>query len=134
MTTPKFALLAALSLALITPLVPAFAQAPGAPMHGPMGGPAHGPMGGMHSGGQRQSPAEALGLTDAQKSRMKPILMSAGRQAQAIQQDAKLTPAARMAKMRGLQQSVSAQMTALLTPAQRVKLKAMQAQRQAHPM
>ena len=128
MTTPNFVRLAALSLALTLPALPAPAQVP-PPMHGPMGG-MHGPM----SGAPRQSPAEALGLTDAQKSRMKPILMSAGRQAQAIQQDAKLTPAARMAKMRGLQQSVSAQMTALLTPAQRVKLKAMQAQRQTHPM
>ena len=109
--------LAALSLALAAPLAPAFAQAPppALPMHGP-------------HGGQRPNP---LGITDAQKARMRPIFMNAGRQYQALQANTSLTPAARMAKMQALQRSTQMQMMAILTPAQRTKVKAMMQARAA---
>ncbi len=123
MPIPRFALLAALSLTLTAPLVPALAQAPSPPMHG----------GGMH-GGRMRNMGDELGLTAAQKAQMQPILMSAGRQFRAIQANTALTPQARMVKMQALQHTISAQMMALLTPAQRTKLKAMRlAQHQGRP-
>lgn len=112
---PAFLSLAALSLALILPLAPAFAQAPPPMMHSP------------HSG-QMPNP---LGITDAQKARMRPIFVNAGRQYQAIQANTALSPAARMAKMQALQKSTQMQMMAILTPTQRTKVKAMMQARAA---
>ena len=69
--------LTALSLTLAAPLVPAGAQAPPPMMHGSM----HGPMGGGYGhggGGRMKRMADALGLTDAQKSKMMPISMASG--------------------------------------------------------
>jgi Spy/CpxP family protein refolding chaperone len=116
--------LASLSLALAAPLVPAFAQAPPPPMHGPMGGPMHGGYGG--GGGRMNRMGDALGLTDAQKSKMMPIIMATRPQMEAIRNNPKLTPAARLAKMEALRKSTNMKMMAILTPAQRVKVKAMQ--------
>lgn len=130
MKTFNFAVLAACSLALAAPLAPTFAQAP--PMHGPMmGGPMHGPMGGMHGGGRMRMMGDELGLTDAQKAKMQPILMSARQQMMALRTNTTLTPAARMAKMESMRKTMMTQMTAILTPAQRTKLKAMQQQAQS---
>ncbi len=110
--------LAALSLTLATPLAPASAQAPPPMMHRPQGG-------------QMPNP---LGLTDAQRARMRPIFMNAGRQYQALQANTSLSPAARMAKLQALQKSSQVQMMAILTPAQRAKMKAMiQARANSHP-
>ncbi len=136
MKTYTFAVLAACSLALAAPLVPAFAQAPPPPpMHGPMmGGPMHGPMGGMRGGGRMKMMADELGLTDAQKAKMQPILMSSRQQMMALRANTTLAPAARMAKMQTMRNTMNAQMMAILTPAQRVKLKAMRQQmRQGQP-
>ena len=79
-------------------------------------------------GGRMQKIAAALGLTDAQKARMKTIGQGMGQQARAIQMNASLTPQAKQAKMMGLSQSMNQQMMAVLTPAQRQKLKAMRQQ------
>lgn len=138
MKTYNFAVLAACSLALAAPLAPAFAQAPppmGRPMHGPMGGPMGGPMmGGPRGGGRMQRMADELGLTDAQKAKMMPILMGQRQQMMALRTNTTLSPAARMAKMQSMRQTMTTKMMAILTPAQRVKLKAMrQQQRQARP-
>ncbi len=112
-----FLSLAALSLAL----APAFAQAPPPMMHGPAG---------AHSGRM----GDALALTDAQKARLRPVFMNAGRQMQALQANTSLTPAVRMAKMQALQKSARTQMMAILTPAQRAKMQAMiQAHAGSHP-
>ncbi len=108
-------LFAALSLALAAPLAPAFAQAPPPMMHG------------SHAG-QMPNP---LGITDAQKARMRPIFMNAGRQYQALQANTALSPAARVAKMQALQKSSQMQMMAILTPTQRTKVKAMMQARAA---
>jgi len=82
-------------------------------------------------GARMQKLADYLGLSDAQKARMKPILQSAGQQARAIQGNASLTPQAKQAKMMGLSQSMNQQTMAVLTPAQREKLKAMRRQQRA---
>ena len=129
MKTYNFAVLAACSLALAAPLAPAFSQAPP-----PMGGPMHGPMGGMRGGGRMKMMADQLGLTDAQKAKMQPILMGSRQQMMALHANTSMTPAVRMAKMQSMRKTMNAQMMAILTPAQRVKLKAMrQQQRQARP-
>lgn len=130
--------LAALSLTLATPLVPAFAQAPSPPppMHGPMGGPMHGPMGGGYGGGgggRMKRMGDTLGLTDAQKAKMMPIIMASRPQMEAIRNNPKLTPAARMAKMQAMRKSTDMQMMSILTPAQRVKMKAMMQARASRP-
>ena len=136
MHTPRILALAALSLAslsfmLAAPLVPAGAQAPPPPppmMHGPMGGGPYASR--MHGGGRMTRMADQLGLTDAQKSKLMPIAMASRQQMQAIFSNPKLTPAARMAKMQAMQKSNQAKIMSILTPAQRVKMKAMIAQ---HP-
>lgn len=89
-------------------------------------GQAHG------QGGKRmQKLAASLGLTDAQKAQLKPILQNAGQQAKAIKADTSLTPQARQDKMKDLRKSTKQQMMAVLTPDQRQKLKAMRQQRRA---
>lgn len=110
----SLAAIAALSFILAAPLVPIFAQTPPPMMHGP------------HGGGHMNGMGDPLGLTDAQKSRMRPILMNAQQQGQAIQNNTSLTPAARQVKMRTLGISVRTQMMAILTPAQRARAKTMQ--------
>ncbi len=115
---PAFLSLAALSLAQIAPLAPpAFAQAPPPMMHGP------------HPGGPMADP---LGLTDAQKARMRPVFMTDRRQYRAIQVNTSLPPEAKMAKMKALRKSTRQQTMTILTPDQRAKLKSLrQANRQA---
>ena len=82
-------------------------------------------------GARMQKLADALGLTDAQKAQMKPIVQSTGKQAKAIQADTSLTPEAKKAKMMDLRKSMNKQMMAILTPDQRQKLKAMRQQQRA---
>lgn len=126
MKIPNFAILAACSLALTAPLASAFAQAPPPPMGSPMGGPMHGRMGGMRGGGRMKMMADQLGLTDAQKAKMQPIMMGSRQQMMALRTNTTLTPAARMAKMQSIRKASTTQMMALLTPVQRTKYKAMQ--------
>jgi Spy/CpxP family protein refolding chaperone len=78
-----------------------------------------------HGGGRLQKLAAHLGLSDAQKAQLRPILQSARQQTKAIRADATLTPAARQAKMKDLHRSTRRQMLAILTPEQRQKLKTM---------
>lgn len=82
-------------------------------------------------GGRMQKMAAALGITEAQKAQMKPLIMSAGQQARAIQMNSSLTPQAKQAKLMDLSRSMNQRMMAILTPTQRQKLKAM---RQQHAM
>jgi len=111
---------AAFGLAAVT--TPSSAQfAPGAHLSR-----AHG-----QGGKKMQKLAASLGLTDAQKAQLKPILQSAAQQAKAIKTDTSLTPQARQAKMKDLRKSTNQQMMAVLTPDQRQKLKAMRQQRRA---
>ena len=82
-------------------------------------------------GARMQKLADALGLSDAQKARMKPIRQNAMQQMRALQVDTKLTPQAKMDKMKDIGKSANKQMMAILTPAQREKLKAMRQQQRA---
>ena len=110
MQKPTLIALAALSLAFAAPLFTL---------------PAHAGAQGQKAGGKRlQKLADDLGLTDAQKAQMKPILMSSRQQMQAIQADTTLTPDARMEKMKALRKSTRQQTMAILTSDQRTKLKA----------
>ncbi len=104
---------AALGLAAAV-AAPTFAQTPTPPGQGR-----------RHGGGRLQKLAESLGLSDAQKAQLRPILQSARQQTKAIQADTTLTPGARQAKMKSLRHSTRRQMLAILTPAQRQKLKTM---------
>ncbi len=112
MTKPILTVLAALSLGLAaaTASPPVFAQF----------APAH-----AHGGGKMKKMADALGLTDAQKAQIKPILQGARQQAQALKANTTLTPEARKAQMKELARSTRQQVMAILTPAQRAKMKAM---------
>ena len=82
-------------------------------------------------GARMQKMADALGLSDAQKAQMKPIRQNAMQQMRALQVDTKLTPQAKMDKMKDIGKSANKQMMAILTPAQREKLKAMRQQQRA---
>lgn len=75
--------------------------------------------------------ADALGLTEAQKAQMKPILLSARQQAMALRADTTLMPQVRQAKMKDLRKSTRQQMMAVLTPAQREKMKVLRSQQRA---
>lgn len=85
-------------------------------------------MHGMRGGGRMKMMADQLGLTDAQKAKMQPIMMSQRQQMMALRTSTTLTPAARMAKMQSIRKASTMQMMAILTPAQRIKMKAMRQQ------
>ncbi len=120
MKKPIVAVLAAVALsALVVTAVPNFAQA--APGQGHRGA-------GMK---KMQKMADALGLTDAQKAQMKPILQSARQQGKAIHDNASLTPEAKKAQMKELRKSTMHQLKAILTPDQVAKMKAMRQQKKA---
>ena len=113
MEPSAFTLLAALSLVLTAPLVPARAQMP-AP-----------------HGAQRQNPETLLGLTPAQKAKLTVLAQNANHQMLTINANQSLDPAIRTAKMRAVGRNSTAQMMTLLTQAQRVKAKAMMQRDQA---
>ena len=110
MKKPILAALAALTLSFAVFTTPHIAQAaPSAP--------------GNHGGGKLKKLSNELKLTDAQKAQLRPILMGAHQQAEAIKRDTTLTPEVRKTKMRELGRSTRQQMQAILTPEQREKLK-----------
>jgi Spy/CpxP family protein refolding chaperone len=122
MKKPILAALAALTLTFAVFTAPQVAQAaPGA--HG------------NHGGGKLKKLSKELELTDSQKAQLRPILMGARQQAQAIKADTALTAEARKAKMHELGRSTRDQMQAILTPEQREKLKAIRQEHheQNHP-
>ena len=108
------AAIAALTLGLTaTALVPASAKG------------AHAAHAGKHRGAKLAKLSTALGLTDTQKAQIKPILQSAHQQAKAVKADTSLTPEAQKAKIKEIHKASRAQITALLTPDQAAKMKAM---------
>ncbi len=80
---------------------------------------------GAHAGGRLGKLSATLGLTDAQKAQIKPILQSARQQAKAVKEDTSLSPEARKAKLQGIRRSSMSQIRPLLTPDQKQKLQAM---------
>jgi Spy/CpxP family protein refolding chaperone len=118
MQKPNIFVLAALSLALAAPLLSLPAQA----AHG-----AHG----QREGKRLQKLAGELGLTDAQKAQMKPVLQNARQQAKAIKDDTTLSSADRQAKIKALRKSTRTQTMAILTPDQRATLKSIRQAKRA---
>jgi hypothetical protein len=116
-------------------LIPAASHAQGPPppggpgMHmggGPgmrMGGP------GMHRGGGMERMTNELDLTPAQAAKIKPIMDSMRPKMMAIMQDPKLTPPQKFAKFQIIREKQMARISHFLSPAQVVKLKAMEARR-----
>ena len=80
-------------------------------------------------GGRLKKMAQDLGLTDAQKAQMKPILKASREQAKAIKANTALTPETRKSQMKSLRRNTNQQIMAILTPEQREKVKAMRAER-----
>lgn len=80
---------------------------------------------GAHRGEGMKKLADYLGLTDAQKAQMKPIIQSARQQGRAIKEDTSLTPEAKKAKLKDLHKSTMDQLKSILTPEQIAKLKAL---------
>jgi len=84
---------------------------------------------GAHQGGRLGKMAATLGLTDAQKAQMKPVLASQRAQAQAVKADTALSPADRKAKLKAIRRSSMSQIGPILTPDQKQKLRVMRRER-----
>jgi Spy/CpxP family protein refolding chaperone len=73
----------------------------------------------QHAGmGRGMGPMAMLNLTEDQRAKIQPILESSRQQAQAVRNDATLTPEQKHAKMREIHQGAMTQMNSLLTPEQ----------------
>ncbi len=99
-----------------------------APMDGKMG---DGKMGGRRGGGMRGGGMrgmgrvmQELGLTDAQKAKMKSIMEAQKPQMMALRNDTKLSRDQKMTKMRAISAAQIKKILAVLTPAQRKKVEA----------
>jgi protein CpxP len=96
------------------------------------------PMGAGQGGGRRFAPQDPdmqvkhmqaqLGLSADQVNQLRPILVEARSQQMAVRQDSSLAGPDRMAKMQSIRQDTDAKITAVLTPDQQTKYKAMRAQ------
>ncbi len=86
---------------------------------------AAGPGGGHHHGERLQKLAEELGLTDAQKEQLKPILKSEFEQMKAVKEDTTLDKPAKKEKFKSIHQASMEQIKAILTPEQMEKWKEM---------
>ncbi len=74
---------------------------------------------------------EALGLTDAQKAQLKPIMEAQRTQMKAIKADTTLAPKDKKAKMKALKDANDTKINAVLTPDQQKKWADMKAQKKA---
>ncbi len=72
---------------------------------------------------------EQLGLSDAQKAQIKPIMQKAAADTRAVRQDTTLAPEAKRARTKAIRTAAQAQVQAILTPAQRAQMQQMQANR-----
>lgn len=80
---------------------------------------------GHHAGKRLAKLADALGLTDAQKAQLKPILADAARQTRAVRQNTTLSPEVQKAKLKVIRKNTQQQIASVLTPEQKKKLAAM---------
>ncbi len=108
-------LIPAALLALSLALAPTFAHAK-AGAHAKVGAHA-----GKHHG-KLAKMATKLGLTDAQKAQIKPIIKARHQQAKAIKADTSLTPEAKKAQIKALRQNTRSQIMPLLTPDQQAEM------------
>ena len=107
----------------------------------PMAGKAHGnrmqgaKMGdGMRAerrGGGMDRMAKELGLTDAQKAKMRAIMQAQRPRMKALRENQSLTGDQKMSKMREMRAARMKQMAAILTPVQRKKMQAMMKDRRS---
>ena len=118
---PRFAALA-LGLALAGS---AFAQSQNTPSH-PAATGQH--MHAMDPQQQLQHLTKQLQLTSDQQAKVGPILQQRDQQLEAMRGDTSLKPADRRAKAMSIMQDADGQIGAVLTPAQRDRLKAMREQ------
>ena len=130
--------LAALGLCnLLGGLASAAPQA--APPAGKMGGPGQmggrlGGPGGMRRGGgmgmrRMERMAKEMGLTDAQKAKVKTIMEAQRPQMMALRSNTSLSDDQRRAKMRTMMTAQNKKIAAVLTPAQRKKMETMMKER-----
>jgi len=115
----KFVLVA-LTLAIAIPV--SQAQTPGTPPTPPP------PPAGEHlkkhdgpRGDRLKHLSEKLGLTEDQKTKLKPIIKEEGQAIKAVRDDASLAKDAKWAKIEGIRKSYHEQIRALLTPEQATK-------------
>lgn len=92
-------------------------------------GASAGSAGSPPSGGR--SVEQELGLTDDQKQKLQPIIADEVQQMNAVKNDASLSTDQKRAKIDQIRQTASPKIHAILTPEQRQKLAAMQAQQQS---
>ena len=84
-----------------------------------------GPGGGHKHGDRLQHIAEALGLTDAQKEQIKPILKSESEQMKALKDDTTTPKEQKKEKFKSIHEASNQQIEAILTPEQIEKWKEM---------
>ncbi len=75
--------------------------------------------------GQLRRLSTTLGLSEAQKARLKPILQSAGQRTKAVRASTTLTPEQKKAKLREIRATTQSAMEPILTAEQKRKLKQM---------
>jgi protein CpxP len=134
MHSKHFGLTLAVGALLISGLTTAQAQRPGMPT--PPGGP--GMMQGHHWGGpggpgghgkmMMQRMAQTLNLTPAQQKKLMPIMQAQQKAMMSAFQNTSMTMPQKFQKMQAMRQTTNAKIGAILTPAQRTKWVAMQAQ------
>lgn len=101
--------------------------------HGPGGPGGPGRRGGMRGmGGMMNRMAKELGLSAAQKTKLEAAMKKNGDKRRAIRENKSLSQDQKKTQMKALRTSSEAQMKAILTPAQRTKLAAMQAKMRDH--
>jgi Spy/CpxP family protein refolding chaperone len=110
---------------------PALAQPPEHPpgaAAGEQGGAERGPRGGRR-GDRLKMLAEELGLTEEQKTQLKPILAEEAAALKAISEDKALEGDARREKMKSVRESFAPKIGAILTPEQKAKFEKLKARR-----
>ena len=101
----------------------------GATKAGKAGKAGKGQRGGMRGGAMRMM--KELNLTDAQKSKLKPIMESQRDEMKELREDTTLDRKAKMAKMKTLREATEKKIDAVLTADQRKKLVAIKAKMKA---
>lgn len=86
---------------------------------------------GRRQGGKRggMKMMQQLGLSEAQKAQIKPIMQQAAADTRALRQDTTLSPEVKRARTKAIRAAAQARVQAILTPAQRAQMKQMAAER-----
>jgi Spy/CpxP family protein refolding chaperone len=87
---------------------------------------------GMNPAERAERLSEALNLTEDQKAKLKPLMVSHMKAMQELRQDESLAKEAKRAKLQQLRETHQAQISALLTPEQKQKFAEIQEKRKEH--